>query len=510
MSKSKTRHHGMDTPLAKHTPAARWFQLLVQNQIFWTAPIVSILFALLIRWSVALNPYSGFQTPPLFGDYEAQRHWMELTIHLPITKWYRYDLQWWGLDYPPLTAYHSWLCGVLGSWINPTWFALDASRGIESPDSKHFMRATVIFWESIVFIPAVLVFTQICYGKQGHLKKNIAALLVLLQPTLIIIDHGHFQYNSIMLGTTLWAINCFMMQKYALGSFFFCLSLGFKQMALYYAPAIFAYLLGRCFKEPNGIGLFIKLGSTVMITFGMLLSPFLTSVEDIQQVFHRVFPLARGLYEDKVANVWCAVNVVIKLRQLLDLQTTVRLSLAATLLAMLPSVVHLGLNPTRKRLMYGLICCSLAFFLFSFQVHEKTILLPALPITLLILEEPWAVQLFINVAMFSMFPLLKRENLTLPYYLVTILWNYVAGYHTLSMPKVVQLMASICYTTILTWHVAESYIPPPQSLPDLYTVLNVLFSCGCFLLAFAYFYWRQFKLEDSNAEISTEQKKKQH
>lgn len=139
MSKSKTRHHGMDTPLAKHTPAARWFQLLVQNQIFWTAPIVSILFALLIRWSVALNPYSGtkrtylllwhgframshkcssmittgFQTPPLFGDYEAQRHWMELTIHLPITKWYRYDLQWWGLDYPPLTAYHSWLCGVL-------------------------------------------------------------------------------------------------------------------------------------------------------------------------------------------------------------------------------------------------------------------------------------------------------------------------------------------------------------------------------------------------------------
>lgn len=56
---------------------------------------------------------TGFQAPPLFGDYEAQRHWMELTIHLPITKWYRYDLQWWGLDYPPLTAYHSWLCGVL-------------------------------------------------------------------------------------------------------------------------------------------------------------------------------------------------------------------------------------------------------------------------------------------------------------------------------------------------------------------------------------------------------------
>ncbi|KAI9284963.1 glycosyl transferase [Umbelopsis sp. AD052] len=509
MTKSKMQQHGVDSPLAKNTPAHRWFQILVQNQTFWTAPLVTVLFSLFVRWAVALNPYSGFQVPPMFGDYEAQRHWMELTIHLPIKKWYRYELQWWGLDYPPLTAYHSWLCGIVGSWINPAWFALDESRGYESPDSKHFMRATVVFWESIIFIPAVLVFTQICYGKQGHLKKNIAALLILLQPALIIIDHGHFQFNNIMLGTTLWAINCFMMQQYALGSFFFCLSLGFKQMALYYAPAVFAFLLGRCFKEPNGIAMFIRLGVTVVATFGVLLSPFLTSVEDIQQVFHRVFPIARGLYEDKVANMWCAVNVVVKLRQLFDLQTTIRLSLVATVLAMLPSVIHLGLNPTRKRLMYGLVCCSMSFFLFSFQVHEKSILLPALPVTLLILEEPWAVSMFINVAMFSMFPLLKREALVLPYFLVTILWNYLAGFHTIPMSKVVKLLTSICYTVILVWHIAESYIPPPQALPDLYTVLNVLFSCGCYLLAFLYFNWRQFNLVDNATEYTDHRKKHQ-
>ena len=49
----------------------------------------------------------------MFGDYEAQRHWMELTIHLPVQQWYRYDLQYWGLDYPPLTAYISWICGKM-------------------------------------------------------------------------------------------------------------------------------------------------------------------------------------------------------------------------------------------------------------------------------------------------------------------------------------------------------------------------------------------------------------
>ena len=57
----------------------------------------------------------GQGTPPMFGDYEAQRHWMELTNHLPLRQWYTYDLQYWGLDYPPLTAYHSWLCGKM--WV---------------------------------------------------------------------------------------------------------------------------------------------------------------------------------------------------------------------------------------------------------------------------------------------------------------------------------------------------------------------------------------------------------
>lgn len=62
---------------------------------------------------------TGFRVPPMYGDFEAQRHWMELTIHLPVSKWYFYDLQWWGLDYPPLTAYHSWLLGIMYGLIFP-------------------------------------------------------------------------------------------------------------------------------------------------------------------------------------------------------------------------------------------------------------------------------------------------------------------------------------------------------------------------------------------------------
>lgn len=31
---------------------------------------------------------SGAGKPPMFGDFEAQRHWMEITYHLPYTEWY--------------------------------------------------------------------------------------------------------------------------------------------------------------------------------------------------------------------------------------------------------------------------------------------------------------------------------------------------------------------------------------------------------------------------------------
>lgn len=63
---------------------------------------------------------TGFNVPPMHGDFEAQRHWMEITTHLPISQWYFYDLPYWGLDYPPLTAYHSWLLGKMSVALVPT------------------------------------------------------------------------------------------------------------------------------------------------------------------------------------------------------------------------------------------------------------------------------------------------------------------------------------------------------------------------------------------------------
>lgn len=59
-------------------------------------------------------------------------------------------------------------------------------------------------------------------------------------------------------------------------------------------------------------------------------------------------------------------------------------STLATFLGFLPSVIDLmRRKPTRLRFILALANSSLSFFLFSFQVHEKSILIPLLPISLL-------------------------------------------------------------------------------------------------------------------------------
>jgi alpha-1,3-glucosyltransferase len=41
-----------------------------------------------IRYAVGLWGHSGQNTPPMYGDFEAQRHWMEITSNLEIEDWY--------------------------------------------------------------------------------------------------------------------------------------------------------------------------------------------------------------------------------------------------------------------------------------------------------------------------------------------------------------------------------------------------------------------------------------
>lgn len=441
---STLRSDAYDSPLRRYVRA-------VSSPAALSVGLVAVL---AIKWAIGLGGYSGQGVGPRYGDFEAQRHWMDLTARLPLSvDWYTYGPDWWQLDYPPATAFHSWLLGKLGHRLLPAAFA--GSRGYESLALTTYMRFTVIASELACWIPVVVAYAAYTLSDRSSRTRTIGVLSLLLWPGLVLVDNAHFQYNSVMLGLTLAAILCFHRDNDALGCIAFSLSLCFKQMALYYSPAVFAYLFGKCIQRglfrgtSQGVELFLKLATSTSLTFVALFAPFLRPFPDAPlYVLHRIFPVARGIFEDKVANFWCASNVVIKWRNYFAPAGMAKLATLATLVALAPSTYLVLTSPRTRLLPLALFASSLSFFLFSFQVHEKSILLPALPLLLLLLprgegrnaiaadraEREWQIAvLVLNTATFSMFPLFKVDGIVLQYAVMQVMWNFAIGYNPLKM-----------------------------------------------------------------------------
>ncbi|EGW34114.1 uncharacterized protein SPAPADRAFT_59537 [Spathaspora passalidarum NRRL Y-27907] len=485
----------------KDSPVYDLLHYFEKAPVQWEARYILVLTAVLLRSAVGLGGHSGYHTPPTFGDFEAQRHWMELTINLPISKWYYFDLSYWGLDYPPLTAYHSYLLGMIGSFINGSWFSLDESRGMETDGLRFFMRFMAIASELVLYIPAILTIANIL-GKKFNINRMdqiIISLVIINQPHLVLIDHGHYQFNSVMLGFFVYSVIDLIKNNLYLASIWFVSCINFKQMGLYYSLFIFFYILSQL-KSFSG---FILVGLTVAITQFVYLLPFiLTKPESVLQIVLRVFPFNRGLFEDKVANFWCTTNVLIKYREIIDAAQLPKLALLATLLAVIPANVYLFFKirsrPSTKiqGLIYGFSLNSLSFYLFSFQVHEKSILIALIPILLLLLidhKDIDIIQWINNVGTFSLYPLLKKDELIMQYFVSNFLINWLIG------PKIL-LQKKYSLNTVVVWgtyllmivyHVIDATMSPPTRYPDLWVILNIAISFA----GFSYFWlWLVYKI----------------
>ncbi|CAL8101365.1 unnamed protein product [Calicophoron daubneyi] len=464
-----------------------------------------IFVGLSLRSAVLLHPHSGQNKPPLFGDYEAQRHWMEITTNLPTRTWYvnssDNDLLYWGLDYPPVTAYHSWLMGKISEWLNPSWTKLLESRGTESYEHKVFMRYTVLLSDLFIFIPAALFYF---YHASASLKSNnvitpfYACLLTLMYPGLILIDHGHYQYNCVSLGLFLACLSSFLLDMDLLGTFLFCIALGYKQMEFYHALPLFCYLLGKCIHSPlrSGLSKLLKLALTVVFTFFLVFFPFLTDKNVFTSVLLRMFPLNRGLYEDKVANFWCSTSPIIKWRSVFSQFDLVRLCAAAVLCSSLPVCCALLVSPKKSRLLYGLASCSLSFFLFSYHVHEKSILLVALPSLCMFPFCPFSTLLFALVSTLSMWPLYDKDSLIGPCMYLTLIY-FVVGYTVIMRKSCLDCIQfswaspNLLLGTILSGYVVlllgHSVITPPAAYPDIFPLCISAYS---FVLFFGFWiFW---------------------
>lgn len=499
----------------------------------WAARYILILTAILLRSAVGLGSYSGEGQKPINGDFEAQRHWMEITINLPLTKWYFYDLQYWGLDYPPLTAYHLWLFGKLGSLVNSDWFKLDISRGIENPQIKTFMRYSSIISELIVYIPAIMQLTSLLGGqraKLGRMHQLVVIALILSQPALILIDHGHFQYNSVMLGLFLFSVIDLLKGNLVLASVWFMSSVLFKQMALYYSPFIFFYILAKLFTPKKSLyttiatfnlGKLILVGATVVLTIIVAVSPFILAsstysevLDMVKQILIRMFPFERGLFEDKVANFWCTSNLVVKYNKIFTNDQLKKLSLAFTLASVFPPCLMAFFKLIKRTnvhstlIIYGFSATAWGFFLFLFQVHEKSVLVPLIPSTFLLLtsdkDDIAIIQWINNIATFSLFPLLKKDGLVLQYSVLLILINWLISGFSIDLEKNLlwpsnlsiyhKIVVTGSYLAVVAFHVVEAKFEPPTQYPDLWVIVNTTISFACFAIFYLWLLYRVWKI----------------
>jgi alpha-1,3-glucosyltransferase len=402
--------------------------------------------------------------------------------------------------------------------------------------TKAFLRGTVLVLDMSVYSTAVWWLVK---EHKQRLQPGVTAsdatslvrrdgclvgfVIATLQPALILVDHGHFQYNTVALGLALWSFYFMTRPQFSncvWGSILFVLALSFKQMTLYYAPAVFSYLLGRCAapSQPrNNVPnhppppvssvlfwkRFVALGLTVMGTFGVLWGPIVwygptgtTPVSRLLHVLRRVLPLERGLFESKVSNVWCVLSLrPVKIRERIPVRLQPVAAFALTTALMLPSCVALFRGARRKSsgdptsmserffvsqhrdlLLRGTACCACAFFLASFQVHEKSLLLALAPASLL---APPLGDWFGIVATWTLWPLLVLDRLQTAYWCTLVFFAVALSLRKTPIPNSqVQRLIWLSYAAMAVLHGLELAVPPPSRMPDLFPVLWSVLGCA--------------------------------
>ncbi|KAH7308187.1 dolichyl glycosyltransferase [Stachybotrys elegans] len=353
-------------------------------------------------------------------DFEVHRNWLAITNSLPLSEWYFEKTSEWTLDYPPFFAYFESLLALIARLVDPLMLRV-YNLEYDSWQTVYFQRTSVIVTELLlVYVLQMYIDSTPLRSKRA---AQAAALSIVLSPGLLIIDHIHFQYNGFMYGILVWSLVLARCRSTLLGSgLVFAALLCFKHIHLYLAPAWFVFLLRTyCLSAKSifRIKFFncVKLGAGIAAIFGAAFGPFAyIGLDQIPQIFSRLFPFSRGLCHAYWApNVWAlyslADRVLIYLAPRLGLsvntealQSVTRGLVGDTAFAVLPEItpricflltlffqllplIKLFSYPTWENFIGAVTLCGYASFLFGWHVHEKAILLVIIPFSLIALRD---------------------------------------------------------------------------------------------------------------------------
>ncbi|GAC73845.1 glucosyltransferase - Alg8p [Moesziomyces antarcticus T-34] len=302
----------------------------------------------------------------------------------------------------------------------------------------------------------------------GPSTSYILAASLLMHPGLIIIDHIHFQYNGFLFGVLAWSLWAAREDHPLLCAFLFSSLLNLKHIYVYVAPPFLVFLL-RSYVVPVGtrasdvgrcVERLITVGVVTLIPFVLSLAPLALDglrheagpLGVLAQMVKRLFPFSRGLIHAYWApNAWAlwtfADRVLVKLlprvpalRMFVPAGMLARFDASAgsgfasasrglveniafgimpdispsmcfalTLTCMCVYMVKLWQTPTYRSFLAAVSLCGFASFLFGWHVHEKAIMLPLIPYTLLAAVDYAHLRTFVLLSaagIVSLFPLL--------------------------------------------------------------------------------------------------------
>jgi alpha-1,3-glucosyltransferase len=206
---------------------------------------------------------------------------MSITINRPLDNWYYEtdDSPWWRIDYPPIAAYLSFLFGYIYRFIEPQ--AMNLQMGYESHSLKSYMRFTALLVDFALLVPGILLI----FKSTKHRLGNLFLLVLLIKPDVILIDHGHFQYNSLILGLIALAFYYLLTGRYYLCCLLYTIAIHAKQMAVYYSLAFLAALIGltvqdNIFRKKYIIIEITKYACIVIAVSLLIWMPWLSSIDD--------------------------------------------------------------------------------------------------------------------------------------------------------------------------------------------------------------------------------------
>ncbi|XP_045763417.1 probable dolichyl pyrophosphate Glc1Man9GlcNAc2 alpha-1,3-glucosyltransferase [Maniola jurtina] len=382
-------------------------------------------------------------------DFEVHRNWLAVTHNLTLEQWYHDNTSEWTLDYPPFFAWLEFALSHVAKIFDPEMVKIE-NLNYASDMTVLFQRLSVIVLDIVYIYGAFRCTKNIANG------NLLVFLLLITNPGLIMVDHIHFQYNGFLFGILLLSISNMLSNNYLYSAFWFAVLLNFKHIFLYMAPVYVVHLLrAYCFTVSSTDGVhtpwysfsvtnLFKLATTVIFVFCLSFGPF---IDQLPQVFSRLFPFKRGLCHAYWApNFWALYNFADKILQHFSTKLgipvvvqeaamtgglvqeyrhavlptiTPAVTFVLTAAAMAPALVKLWYLGADRRYRGGsflrcLTLCATCAFMFGWHVHEKAILMILIPLSFLSVLGITDARLYMFMSVvghYSLFPLLYPKNL---------------------------------------------------------------------------------------------------